>query len=282
MQIWIIYTLIYAMFKGFFHCAKKKAVEKNSIYEVLAIFSTISFVLALLTSKNVFNVGFNSLISIFIKSIIILIAWTLSLYAIQNMPISLYSVINLSGIVFSLIMSVIFLGEKLTILLIIGATIIIAGLFLVNKVSNEKEQKETNLRTILILLISTLLNSISAIIDKQVLKYITPTQLQFWFFFFLAICYWIILLLKNKKINFKKANKNYWILITAICLTIGDRFLFKANEIPESKVSIITLIKQFSAIEGIVLGKIFFNEKNIVKKLLCSLLILIGIVLTII
>ena len=76
--------------------------------------------------------------------------------------------------------------------------------------------------------------------------------------------------------------KNYWILLAAISLTVGDRFLFQANEIPESKVSIMTLIKQFSVIEGIILGKIFFKEKNIIKKLLCSLLIIIGIIFTVI
>lgn len=282
MENWMIYTFIYAIFTGFFQCSKKKATERNSIYEVLALFTTIAFILTLVTSKNVFNIEFLSLIIILLKSIIIVIAWILSLHAIQKMPISLYSIINLSRIVFSILLSVIFLGEKLTVFLIIGAIIIIFGLFLVNKVSNEKNNKETDLKTILILLVACLINSISAIIDKQILKLVTPIQLQFWFLFFLAISYWGILLFKNKKIDLKKMGKNYWILLAAISLTVGDRFLFQANEIPESKVSIMTLIKQLSVIEGIILGKIFFKEKNIIKKLLCSLLIIIGIIFTVI
>lgn len=282
MENWMIYTFIYAIFTGFFQCSKKKATEKNSIYEVLALFTTIAFILTLVTSKNVFNIEFLSLVIILLKSIIIVIAWILSLHAIQKMPISLYSIINLSRIVFSILLSVIFLGEKLTVFLIIGAIIIIFGLFLVNKVSNEKNNKETDLKTILILLVACLINSISAIIDKQILKSVTPIQLQFWFLFFLAISYWGILLFKNKKIDLKKMGKNYWILLAAISLTVGDRFLFQANEISESKVSIMTLIKQFSVIEGIILGKIFFKEKNIIKKLLCSLLIIIGIIFTVI
>lgn len=282
MENWMIYTFIYAIFTGFFQCSKKKATERNSIYEVLALFTTIAFILTLVTSKNVFNIEFLSLVIILLKSIIIVIAWILSLHAIQKMPISLYSIINLSRIVFSILLSVIFLGEKLTVFLIIGAIIIIFGLFLVNKVSNEKNNKETDLKTILILLVACLINSISAIIDKQILKSVTPMQLQFWFLFFLAISYWGILLFKNKKIDLKKMGKNYWILLAAISLTVGDRFLFQANEIPESKVSIMTLIKQLSVIEGIILGKIFFKEKNIIKKLLCSLLIIIGIIFTVI
>lgn len=282
MQNWMTYTLIYAIFNGFFQCAKKKSIEKNSIDEVLALFSTIALILAALTSKNIFDIEVIPLIIVFSKSIVIVIAWILSLYAMQKMPISLYSVINLSRMVFSIIMSVIFLGEKLTITIIIGTIIIILGLILVNRLSSEKSKKETSLKAILILLVSCLLNSISAIIDKQILKSITPMQLQFWFLFFLTISYWAILLFKTKKINFVDLKKNYWIFIAAICLIVSDRFLFRANEIPESKVSIMTLIKQITAIEGIILGKIFFDEKNIIKKLLCSLLIIIGIVLTVI
>lgn len=282
MKNWIIYTLIYSIFTGIFQCAKKKAVEKNSIYEVLALFSLIAFLLVAFTSENVLNIELHNIIIILGKSLIIVISWLLGLYAISRMPISLYSVINLSRIIFSIIMSVIFLGEQLTSSIIIGAIIIISGLILVNKLSNKKENKETSLKIVFILLVSCLLNSISAIIDKEVLKHITASQLQFWFLFFLTLCYWLIILIKNKKMDFKKLNKNYWILIAAISLIVGDRFLFIANRIPYSKVSIMTLIKQISAIEGIILGKFLFKEKNIIKKLLCSLLIIFGLIFTLI
>jgi uncharacterized membrane protein len=55
-----------------------------------------------------------------------------------------------------------------------------------------------------------------------------------------------------------------------------------ANEIPESKASIITIIQQISTIEIILLGKVLFKEKNIIRKLLCSILIIFGITLTLI
>ena len=32
MQNWILYTLTYAIFTGFFQCSKKKAVEKNIFF----------------------------------------------------------------------------------------------------------------------------------------------------------------------------------------------------------------------------------------------------------
>jgi len=43
----------------------------------------------------------------------------------------------------------------------------------------------------------------------------------------------------------------------------------------------MTLLKQLSVIEGIILGKFLLKEKNIIKKLLCSILIIFGIMLTV-
>jgi len=284
MKNWVILTFLYATFMGFFQCAKKKSVEKNSIYEVLAWFSLISFILAAFTSKNVFDIDVMSLTIIFIKSLVIVIAWLISLNALSKMPVSLYSVINLSRIIFSIILSAIILGEQITLSVIIGMIIVVVGLILVNISSkkDEKEDKEASLKLIVIVLFSCLLNSISGILDKKVMLRITSSQLQFWFLLFLTIMYWLILIIKKRKINFNAIKNNYWIPITAICLTVGDRFLFIANEIPESKVSVMTLIKRFSTIELIILGKIFFNDKKIMKKLLCSILIILGILITLI
>lgn len=281
MQNWILYTFIYAILIGFFNCSKKKATEKNSIYEILAVFTSIAFILAALTCKNVFDVEIKHLLIIFSKSVVIVIAWLLSLYTMKKMTMSLFSVMNLSRILFTLMMSVIFLGEKLTLTIIVGAIIIILGLFAVNSIANTNEKKETDFKTILMLLLSCFFSSIAGILDKYVTHFVTSMQLQFWFLFFLAICYWTIFLFKKQKINFKNIKTNYWIFLAAISLTVADRFFFAANEIPESKVSVMTLIKQLTVIEGIILGKILFDEKNIIKKLLCSLLVIIGIILTV-
>ena len=284
METWVIFTIIYALLMGIFECSKKKAAEKNSIYEVLAIFSTIAFMLTALTCRKVFDLHYLFTIAIFIKSLAIVISWILGLYAIKKMSVSLYGTINLSRIIFSILMSFILLGETITITTIIGMIIVILGLMLVNMVTNNDENKETNLKTIIILLASCFLTAIAGIIDKAILAHITGSQMQFWFVFFLMTLYWVVYVVKDKKkkLDFKKVKKNYWLIIAAACLIIADKFLFEANRIPESKVSVMTIIKQLSAIEMIILGKFMFKEKNIIKKLLCSLLIIFGIVLTII
>lgn len=282
MQSWVVFTFLHGIFKGFFECFKKKSIEKNSIYEVLAYFSLIAFLLVSITSKNVFGIQLIDLFIILIKSIIIIIALILSLYTIKRLPISLYSMIYVSAIIFSVLLSVVFLGEKLATLTIIGMGIIVLGLILMNYISNDEKGTFISFKIIFLLLICCFLNSISSIFDKIILSSVTSGQLQFWYLLFLTVGFWLILLIKERTINIGSMISNYWIPLTAICLVVGDRFLFLANEIIDSKVSIMTLLKQVSTIEVIVLSKFIFKEKNIIKKLLCSILVIFGIALILI
>ena len=199
MNNWILLTILYAIFVAIFEIAKKKAVQKNSIYEVLAFFSLIAFLLTFLITKDAFKIDYSYLPIIFIKSSIIVIAWILGVIVLKKMQISLYSMVKISSIIFSVLLSYVFLGEKITIITLIGMNIVILGLILVNKTANKEKSKEKSMILIVLLLISCLLNSISAIIDKKVLLYITSGQLQFWFLLFLTIFYWIILIIKKKE-----------------------------------------------------------------------------------
>lgn len=281
MDSWIILIILYALVIGFYNCTKKKSVKKTDLYEVFAFFSLIAFILVTLTSKDV-GVELKSLYMIFIRTIIIVAGWLLAGYGISKMPISLYAVLMLSKILFTIALSVIILGEKLTITSFIGGVVVLIGLLLVNKKTNNTKKEKVSFKYVLILLLSCLLSSIASILDKQILINVTSSQLQFWFLLFFTLIMWIILLIRNKKIDIKKIKNNYWIPLMALSLVVADKFLFMANEIPESKVTIMTIVRQLSTIEVIILGKIMFNEKKILRKLLCSLIIIVGIIITLI
>ena len=72
----------------------------------------------------------------------------------------------------------------------------------------------------------------------------------------------------NEKTNWSKLKTNYWIPVEALCLVIGDKSLFLANSNIDSKVIVMMMIKQLSLIITIILGKILFKEKDIVKKII--------------
>ena len=104
-----------------------------------------------------------------------------------------------------------------------------------------------------------MLNSVSGILDKVLMTYtpISDGHLQFWYMLFLVIYYSLYvvatLIINHKKVeqtssaasvfNLRSALKNHWIWLLAVLFVIADRCLFIANADPDSKVTIMTLIK---------------------------------------
>lgn len=283
MSSWIVLAIIYALCVGIFECSKKKSMEKISLYDTLAGFSLFALIGAAFIDRDMFLINHNYLPLIVLKASVIVISWILCMKALKNMLMSTYGITRLSQIIYTLIMSILILGEHITIKIIIGAVITIFGLVLVNKnKDNETEnnsEKKSNIKYIILLLIGVFFSSCSGIIDKIILKNITSSQLQFWFLLFLLIAYWTIALIKQRKIEIKKIVKNKWLYIAALAVLIGDKCLFIANENPESMVSVMSIIKQLSAVESVFLGKIFFCEKNVIKKLFYSLIVISGIII---
>lgn len=284
--MWIWLVLIYGILKGCREICKKKALETSSSIEVLLIYTLVSFLMVCPDAKNAMGMSPVFYLLVALKSFIIFLAWILSFVAIKKLPLSMYGVLDLSRVLFATLLGVTVLGERLGPIHIAGLILVCAGLLLLKfKPVYEKSIHETGKEKkyaasiVIVALISCMLNSLSGLMDKILLKDINSSQLQFWYMLFLSFLYIIYALIGRQKISLKRALTNKWIWILAIMFVIADRALFIANEMPESKVTVMTLIKQSGAIVSILAGKFIFKEKNVTHKLICAGIIIVGIVL---
>ena len=292
--MWIWLVLLYGIIKGCREICKKKALLTSSPIEVLLIYSFISFLLVAADFKNALGMEPRFYFYIAIKSFVIFLAWIMSFTAIRKLPLSMYGVLDLSRVLFSTLLGIIVLGEKMTPVHIFGLCLVCAGLLMLKlrikkpeTAENERVlpeklqtvQKKYSIGIIVIALISCLLNSISGLMDKLLTKHINSSQLQFWYMFFLCLFYIIYALVLKEKVSVKRAVKNKWIWILAIMFVIADRALFIANADPASEVTVMTLIKQAGAVVTILAGKFIFKEKNVGHKLICAAIIIVGIML---
>lgn len=274
--LWIILVLFYGVSKGIRDTMKKLALNKSSLIEVLFLHALLAFLLVAPTSGNVFDIPWQFYILILFKSLFVFFAWIFSYKSICKMPISSYGLIDVSGVVFSTLIGVCVLGEKLVFKNIAGLFLVILGLYLVN--FTKRTNSESQPKYILLALAGCLFNAVSGTLDKIYTQYVTPGQLQFWFMFYMVLMYIVYIVIKKEKISFKSGFKNHWIIIMSVLFVVSDRVLFIANSDPQSKVTVMTLLKQSCVIVSIILGRIIFKEKNILYKFLCSILIILGIV----
>lgn len=296
--MWMLLTLIYALIKGAREICKKKALEKNSLIEVLLIYTFISFLICIPQAPDAMGLTVRQYIWVAVKAFVIFVAWIAGFKAIKFLPISMYGILDLSRVLFASFLGITILGETISLNKGIGLILVSVGLlFLKFNPFRKKEAVEVKQEVcvtaegekakvpftqtmtwfVFLAFLSCVLNAVSGLLDKILMKEMNSSQLQFWYTFFMACYYGIYALVTRAKIS-SSVWKNIWIWLLAIGLIVMDKALFIANGIPESQITVMTLIKQSSVVVAIIAGKFIFHEKDILHKIVCALIIIAGIV----
>jgi len=293
--LWVVLILIYGIFKGLREALKKKAMETNSVLEVLFFYTLFAFLMTIpmSLSSDLFAVSIKYHLVLLVKSGIIFTAWLCALNSIKRLPLSVYSVMDMGRIISSILLGVLFLGESIGIFQILGIVLVIGGITLVNLKNKQGVGEKASKTVVLLVAISGLLNSVSSVMDKWLLsddpnrflfgsETIDSSQFQFWYMLYLVSFYGVYILIKREKINAVKCVKCPWIWILSILFVVADRCLFIANADPNSTVVVMTLIKQSSVLVTIGMGRIIYKERNIFYRICCAVLVIAGIMLSLI
>ncbi len=196
---------------------------------------------------------------------------------------------------FATVLGVIVLGEKITFYKGLGLLFVSGGLLFLKFNPFEKKEKlsdgesnasavpqdeikSTNSFFIFLAFLSCILNALSGLLDKILMKEMNSSQLLFWYTLFMVVYYAIYALVRRVKIN-RSVWKNIWVWFLAVGIIVMDKSLFIANAYPESQITVMTLIKQSSVIIAIIGGKFVFKEKNILHKIICAAIIVTGILI---
>lgn len=274
---WILLTLVYGLLKGAREIVKKESLKKSSVVEVLFFYTLFGFLICIPASKDIASVDVAYLPYVFIKSLCIFVAWILSFRAIKYLPISIYGILDLSRVLFATLLGVVVLNETLGVKQVAGLILVTAGLVLLKKRKSE-EKEDVRPVIVLLALISCMLNAVSGLLDKILTQFVTPSQLQFYYMLFLTGLYLIYMVFDKSEVHIKETVKNYWILLLAVMFVIADKALFVANANPDSRITVMTLVKQSGCLITILAGKLIYKEKNMLHKFLCAALIILGIV----
>lgn len=280
--MWIFFTLIYSFIKGARDLIKKKAMQKSTATEVLVLYTSAAFLLVTPEAPAAFQADLSVLPLIILKAAVLFVAYLCAFHAIHKLPISLYGVVDLSRMMFSILLGVALLQEVMGPWQVVGVCLVAAGILLL-KVPQKGCQIKQDTKKLYVFLafLQSFLNACSGILDKVISLKMDSGPLQFWFMLFLTLFYILYAVITKAKINWKKSFGNYWIWIMAIIYIVADKFLFMANGMEDSQVVIMTLLKRSGCIVTIIGGKLFFGEKRVAYKLLCACIVLSGILLAV-
>ncbi len=292
--MWIPLVICSAIFLGVYDIFKKMSVKENVVVLVLLISSATSLLIFLpligislfspeTLQNSMFFVPFtnwHNQFLIFIKSIIVLSSWIFSFYAMKHLPISIVGPIRSSAPMWTLIGAVLILHETLNVYQWTGILLIIISLFLYSILGKKEGIHFTHNIWILFIFLGTIIGSISALFDKYLIAQcgIPKMEVQAYFSvyqFLLMIP--IVMILWYPKRKEKIFVWRWTIPLIGIFLVIADFFYYYAISIPGALIAVISAIRRSNVLISFLAGAYIFKEKNILKKGLVLIGVLMGI-----
>ena len=285
-SVWFLPVLGSALGLGFYDLCKKHAVRENSVMPVLfyatlcgsTLFAAMTFLFG--DWRACVSCTSQVWILILLKSLLVAASWTFVYYAMRDLPISLASPIRASAPLWTFFGSMLLYSEIPTWRQGIGMLSIFAGYYFFSVFGKLEGFSWRSSRGMHWIILGTLLGAASALYDKYLLGilHLPRGTVQFWFSVDLV---WILgLAYAVRSFCFGQKHVFQWrwsIPATGILLIAADFLYFYALSLPDTYISVVSLVRRCNCLVTFFVGVIWFKEKNIRKKAFALLLILLGV-----
>ncbi len=286
---WFAIALLSAFLSAFAAITQKKVLFNLGALEFSFLLSLVNLVFSI---PFFFFIDYGTINSynltvLFIKSVIGVGAFLCVMLSLKNLEIS--NALPLLALTpgFIAIFAFIFLGESLKTQEVIGLMILIAGTYLLESQSLREIFYPFNVfirsKYHRFVILALLLFTASSILDKLLLVKLnlSPISLTAFQHIYFALLFSIIYFFFRKKSepNTKNilSNNFGWIALISV-LTIGYRFT-QVAAIGMASVALVLAVKRTSVFWATVIGGKIFSDKDLLKRSISAVLILIGAIL---
>ena len=278
--MWILYAFGSAFFAGITAILAKIGI-KNTDSNLATAVRTI--VILIFSWLMVFIVGsFNTINELTTKTIIFLIlsglatglSWLCYFKALQLGNVNKVTPIDKSSTILTMVLAMIFLGEKITFLKFISIILIGIGTYLMIEKKKDNKQAKDN-KWLLYAFGSAIFASLTSILGKIGIEGVESNLGTAIRTIVVLVMAWIVVFVTKKQSEIKKIDKRSWKFLLLSGLTTGLSWLCYYKALQDGEASIVVPIDKLSIVITIVFSYFILKEK-LSKK---SMLGLIGIIL---
>ena len=293
-MLWILLSLVSAVFLGFYEIAKKVSVRDNAVPPVLlfnVLTSAVLWAPVVLVSRccgsefvgdlfYVERLDWSDHLLLFAKSVIAGSSWILASYALKHLPMSIAAPIRASSPLWTVLIAVTFMGERPALMQWCGVTIILVSFLIFSAVGQLEGIRFHRDRWIGFMVTATLLGAISALYDKFLLQRMEmkASTVQAWFSIYLVLV--MLPLYIRWRILDQVTSPFQWrwsIPMIALLLLVSDFTYFSAIGQPGALISVISPLRRTSVVIAFIAGIRMYAEKNWRLKAICLMGLLVGV-----
>lgn len=277
--MYITYALVAALFSGLTSVFAKSGINKES--SLLATFirtiviTLFLFVVVLLKDNLnvIFSLDKKTIIFLILSGISNTLLWICYFKALDLGTVSKVTPIDKTSIILTLVLSSIFLHEKITIIKVLSIIFILTGTLLTLKRENEDSKDN---KWILYAVLTAVFTSTTTVISKVGIESTNTSLTTFLRTIIVFILLTAITLFKKKFKDIKKLNKRNYLFITLSGISTSLSWLFYFLSLSLGEASIVFTIEKLSLVVSILASTIFLKEKLNKKQILGIIIIVIG------
>lgn len=277
--MYIIYALLASVFSGLTSVFAKTGIKNTD--SILATFLrtiVISLFLLLIVIfkeniNNIFLIDKKTLLFLTLSGISNTLLWICYFKALDLGTVSKVTPVDKTSIVLTLILSSLFLNEKITTIKIISIALILLGTFLTIK-KESKDSKEN--RWILYAILTAVFTSTTTVLSKIGIENTNTTLITFLRTIVVLIILTTITLFKKKYKYIKDIKNRSWLFIILSGLSTSLSWLFYFKALALGEASIVFPIEKLSLVVSILISIIFLKEKVSKKQITGIIIIVIG------
>jgi drug/metabolite transporter (DMT)-like permease len=295
--MWLLLSLVSALFLGIYDVSKKHAVTGNAVFPVL-FFSTLSGFLCTFPLLLISNYApdlaekwhiyagkqpFSDHLLIFAKSCIVGSSWAVSYFGLKHLPITIASPLRATAPLFTVLGAVTLFGERPSIAQWIGIILILISYLIYSIIGRKGSSSKAPILWIIFMILSAITGAISAGFDKYLLqsRALPPMFVLSWFLFYLAVIYgcisaifWFPQRKKSTTFSFRLS-----IFLIGFLLVLADTAYMNALSDPQAKLAIVSAVRRSNVLISFACGMLLFREGNFKNKIVPFAGIIAGLIL---
>ncbi len=299
--MWTVLAFISALCLGFYDVSKKIALKENAVIDVLTMSVCVSAVLLAIplvlssvipetmvgTHFYVPSMDLQAHLLTLLKSVIVLSSWVFGYISLKHLPISVVSPAQATRPMWTLLGALVLFNERLNtwqwigIVLAIGTILVFSFKARRRNVDISRLRKDKSERRYYIALaLAILLGACSGLYDKYLMRQYDHNAVQVYYTIYQAgmmLMVWLAFRSQHSAVRRPIVKKGVICLIS-IFLIISDNVYMLALRDPDSLIAVVSTIRRGGAVIGFAYGLIWLKEKDPVKKILCMMGIITGLI----
>ncbi|MCJ9751407.1 DMT family transporter [Neorhizobium sp. BETTINA12A] len=290
--MWMVFGISAGALLGLYDFWTKKAMTGNSVIPIVfwsAFFGGLVWLPAFFPIAQTFDLyvdlsktSLHEQAIILIKGLAMTLSWIFAYYAVRELPMSFSGAVRSSGPLWTLVGGSLVFGEDLSALQMSAVLISVLAYYFLSQIGRDEGIRLLRSGPMFFMLAATILSAMTTVYDKYIVQQLglpiyTIQAYSAEHRLFLALIFFVCVAVRDRALPFLQWS--LYVPLVGFSWVGAEIIYFLAIADPDANVTYLSIFRRTSLVIGFLLSVLLLGERNVGRKFLIILAIVLSTVL---